>query len=147
MGAIFHAAFFVTLQPTIIYFLVFTLIGFYWYNKYMVLKACKIPEMTDYLIFENAIASSNDNSFERPFFGTVKNPINMMNAEHETAGDETKQLRILSNDYTPPEDGCNTYRVAFKKLEEFENDLFKHVHLENNILFPKIIELESKLIK
>ena len=78
---------------------------------------------------------------------TVKNPISCMMMEHEVAGDEIKEINALTNNYTIPEDACNTYRVTFKKLEEFQNDLFMHVHLENNILFPKVIELEEKLFK
>lgn len=90
---------------------------------------------------------NNSSEVPKPFFGSIKNPINMMHFEHESAGNEAKLIRKLTNDFLPPEDACNTYRVAFKKLEEFETDLFKHVHLENNILFPKIIDLESKIIK
>ena len=78
---------------------------------------------------------------------SVKNPISCMMMEHETAGEEIKEINDLTNNYTIPDDACNTYRVAFKKLEEFQNDLFMHVHLENNILFPKAIELEAKLFK
>jgi regulator of cell morphogenesis and NO signaling len=78
-----------------------------------------------------------------PPFGTVNNPIRMMEAEHENAGDIFKQIDKLSNNYTPPLAACNTYRVLYAKLQEFENDLHKHIHLENNILFPKAIQLES----
>jgi len=92
-------------------------------------------------------ASLEKDSNKEEFFGTIKNPITCMKSEHDTAGDEIKELRVLTNNYTVPADGCNTYRVAFKKLEEFEADLFTHIHLENNILFPKAIELESKLTK
>lgn len=81
-----------------------------------------------------------------PHFGTVKNPINMMEVEHDAAGDLAKQIKELSNDYTPPEYACNTYRVLYAKLEEFENDLHKHIHLENNILFPKAALLEQELL-
>jgi regulator of cell morphogenesis and NO signaling len=75
-------------------------------------------------------------------FGTVQNPIRMMNYEHEVAGDDMKEIHKLTNGYEVPEDGCNTYRVGFQELQEFEDKLFEHVHLENNILFPKAIELE-----
>lgn len=92
-------------------------------------------------------ASLEKDSNKGEFFGTIKNPITCMKSEHDTAGDEIKEIRFLTNNYTVPADGCNTYRVAFKKLEEFEADLFTHIHLENNILFPKAIELESKLTK
>jgi len=75
-------------------------------------------------------------------FGTVQNPINVMEAEHETVGDIFKKIKELSNNYTPPQGACTTYKVAFLKLKEFEDDLHQHIHLENNILFPKSIELE-----
>lgn len=78
-----------------------------------------------------------------PPFGSVANPIAMMESEHESAGDAMKQIRALSHNYTPPEGACNTYRVLYKLLEEFEGDLHRHVHLENNILFPKAIALEQ----
>lgn len=81
-----------------------------------------------------------------PMFGTVQNPIRMMEHEHDRAGSIMREIRKLSNEYTPPEHACNTYRVAYAKLEEFENDLHEHIHLENNILFPKATALEKKLL-
>lgn len=76
-------------------------------------------------------------------FGTVQNPINMMNAEHEMAGNTLKKIAELTMNYTPPEWACNTFKALYAKLDEFEQDLHLHVHLENNILFPKAIELEK----
>ena len=78
-------------------------------------------------------------------FGTVRNPIRMMEMEHENAGSLLKKIREISNNYNLPEDACETYTVTYKKLDEFENDLHQHIHLENNILFPKAIELEENL--
>jgi regulator of cell morphogenesis and NO signaling len=78
-----------------------------------------------------------------PFFGTVRNPIRMMALEHEQAGGHLAEIRQLSDDFTPPEHACNTYRVAYAQLREFEEDLHRHVHLENNILFPRAISLEE----
>jgi regulator of cell morphogenesis and NO signaling len=85
------------------------------------------------------------NKSESPYFGTVKNPIRMMEAEHQNAGDELYAIRELSHNYTIPEDACNTYRVTLQELKEFEEDLHKHVHLENSLLFPKSIKLEEEL--
>jgi regulator of cell morphogenesis and NO signaling len=65
-----------------------------------------------------------------------------MNQEHETAGDIFKEIAELSNNYTPPEEACNTFRALYASLEEFQTDLHLHIHLENNILFPKSIALE-----
>lgn len=78
-------------------------------------------------------------------FGTVENPIHMMMHEHDTEGERFRRIALLSNDYTPPADACNTYRVAYNLLKEFENDLHNHIHLENNILFPKAVKTESLL--
>jgi regulator of cell morphogenesis and NO signaling len=70
--------------------------------------------------------------------------IEQMEGEHEGAGELMHRLRRLTNDFQPPEGACNTYRASFAKLEEFEADLHTHVHLENNILFPKAIALEQQ---
>ncbi|MCF8714825.1 iron-sulfur cluster repair di-iron protein [Joostella atrarenae] len=80
-----------------------------------------------------------------PGFGTVKNPIAMMMQEHENEGDRFVKIAALSNQYTPPADACNTYRITYAMLDEFEKDLHTHIHLENNILFPKAVELEAVL--
>ncbi|MCF8233785.1 MAG: iron-sulfur cluster repair di-iron protein [Bacteroidales bacterium] len=77
-------------------------------------------------------------------FGTVQNPIAMMEHEHESAGKAFRNIRELSDNYDFPPHACNTYIVTFKKLEEFEDDLHKHIHLENNILFPKAIRMETE---
>ncbi|MBL7796808.1 MAG: iron-sulfur cluster repair di-iron protein [Saprospiraceae bacterium] len=81
-----------------------------------------------------------------PFFGSVENPIRMMMDEHESAGEDMEDIRRLSDDYTPPMDACTSYRVLFAKLHEFEQDLHQHVHLENNILFPKSIAMEKEAV-
>jgi len=89
--------------------------------------------------------SKNGNGEGMPYFGTIKNPIAMMEAEHQSAGDGMSEIRNLTNDYNHPADACETYKISFKELKEFEEDLHKHVHLENNILFPKAINLEEPL--
>ena len=70
----------------------------------------------------------------------LQSPITVMEQEHDHAGNLLNDIRILSNDYTPPQDACTTYRLSFAALKAFELDLHQHVHLENNILFPKAIE-------
>lgn len=80
-----------------------------------------------------------------PHFGTVKNPIKMMMEEHENEGERFEKIAQISDNYNPPSDACNTYRVTFALLDEFEKDLHKHIHLENNILFPKSILHEEKM--
>lgn len=72
---------------------------------------------------------------------TIKSEIERMLGEHEFAGGAMDDINVITKGYKVPEDGCNTYRVAFKLLEEFEDDLHTHVHLENNILYPKALKL------
>lgn len=76
-------------------------------------------------------------------FGTVENPIRMMEREHEDASRQVREIRRLADGYTPPPDGCTTYRVCFEELAQFERDLLRHVHLENNVLFPRAVDLEG----
>lgn len=74
--------------------------------------------------------------------GTVANPVHRMEFEHEEAGVALAQLRQLTDDYTPPEWACNTYRAMLDALHTFEQDMHQHVHKENNVLFPRAIALE-----
>ena len=78
-----------------------------------------------------------------PMFGTVRNPVRMMMTEHDAAGDLLRSIRQLSNDFNPPADACVSYQTLYRRLEEFEQDLHQHIHLENNILFPCAIEKEG----
>jgi regulator of cell morphogenesis and NO signaling len=78
-------------------------------------------------------------------FGTVNNPIRRMMMEHDTAGDILRELRTVTSDYRTPSDGCISYRTLYEALETFEKDLHQHIHLENNILFPRAIELEARM--
>ena len=82
---------------------------------------------------------------QQPLFGTVQNPIQMMMHEHDTEGERFRKIASLSSNYTPPSDACATYKVSFALLKEFEDDLHMHIHLENNILFPKAIEHEKEM--
>lgn len=90
-------------------------------------------------------AQSDGSQIESPQFHTVENPIAMMKDEHEAEGERFRKIAELTDNYTPPADGCNTYKVTFAMLEEFEKDLHLHIHLENNILFPEAIKLEASL--
>lgn len=85
---------------------------------------------------------STGNWLQAPF-GTILNPIGMMREEHDTEGERFRKIDQLTNHYTPPADACNTYKVTLALLKEFEEDLHLHIHLENNILFPKAIQLEE----
>ncbi|WP_418602371.1 iron-sulfur cluster repair di-iron protein [Hwangdonia sp.] len=89
-------------------------------------------------------ATLSQGAVQSPQFGTVENPIAMMMQEHDNEGERFREIAALTNDYNPPADACNTYRVTYAMLEEFEQDLHLHIHLENNILFPKAIKLEQQ---
>lgn len=80
-----------------------------------------------------------------PGFGVVQGPISMMEHEHDMEGERFRRIAALSKDYTNPPDGCTTYGTAYAMLREFEEDLHRHIHLENNILFPRAKTLEKKL--
>ena len=88
-----------------------------------------------------------DLPMSRPSFVTVNNPIRMMEEDHENAGNSFKNIASLSHNFTPPDGACNTYRVLYAKLREFETDLHQHIHLENNILFPAAKKLEMLFSK
>jgi|SRR5215203_1044803 len=72
-------------------------------------------------------------------------PINVLQDEHERAGDILKEIKKLTSDYTPPSTACTTYRLSFDELKHFEHDLHRHVHLENNILFPRAVEAQTRV--
>lgn len=95
-------------------------------------------------IKELVAAKKSGIDFEKAPFGSVQSPISMMEHEHDIVGRKIEKIRELSDNYKLPEDACASYTLLFKLLEEFENDLFTHIHLENNILFPKALELEKK---
>jgi regulator of cell morphogenesis and NO signaling len=73
----------------------------------------------------------------------VRNPVRMMMAEHDSAGDALRQIRAATNGYTAPPDACISFQTLYGALSEFEADLHQHIHLENNILFPRALELEG----
>ena len=77
-------------------------------------------------------------------FGTIANPIRMMEREHRETAEGLRLIRSLTRNYTAPPDGCTTYALCVAELRRFEEDLHRHVHLENNVLFPKALELEGR---
>jgi regulator of cell morphogenesis and NO signaling len=78
-----------------------------------------------------------------PVFGTIQNPVRMLMMEHDAAGEILKQIRQLSGGFAVPEDACISYETLYKALETLELDLHQHIHLENNILFPRAVEMEK----
>lgn len=91
-------------------------------------------------------AERSGTTLSAPQFGTVENPVEMMMHEHDIEGERLRKISALTEGYTPPADACNTYKVTFAMLKDFEDDLHKHIHLENNILFPGALELEKKVM-
>ena len=77
-------------------------------------------------------------------FGSTRNPVKVMVEEHDAAGEHLREIRKLSNHFAVPSDACSTYKSLYQALEEFEGDLHQHIHLENNILFPKAVRMESE---
>lgn len=110
-------------------------------------------ELTSHMVKEEKIlfpyiknlvlVKNNLTSLTPSQFGTVQNPIRIMEMEHETVGENLAEIREITNNYVLPEDACASYSLLFRLLKEFEDDLHLHIHLENNILFPKAIELEK----
>jgi regulator of cell morphogenesis and NO signaling len=94
-----------------------------------------------------AMTRAADQHQPAPFapFGTVNNPVCMMMREHDTAGQFLREMRALTSDYKVPPDACISYRTLYEALENFEKDLHQHIHLENNILFPRALNLETIL--
>jgi regulator of cell morphogenesis and NO signaling len=110
-------------------------------------------EMAEHMVKEEQIlfpfvvdlaeAARSSRPLPRPPFGTVENPIRMMEHEHQFVGDAMAEIREVTGGYAVPDDACTTYRVCLQELAAFEADLHTHVHLENNILFPRAIAIES----
>ena len=78
-----------------------------------------------------------------PPFGTVANPVAMMEHEHKSAGNALRAMSSASNGYVAPEGACTSYQALYRALAEFEADLHQHIHLENNILFPRAVAMEG----
>jgi len=91
-------------------------------------------------------AARKEGALEPPFFQTVRNPVHMMMKEHDSAGEALRAMRSLSGGYQAPAEACESYRELYRSLEEFELDMHTHVHLENNILFPRAVALEDAVI-
>jgi len=118
------------------------------YKIFQIFAAVK-EEMEDHMKKEELILfprikelqklTDNENAPLQLNISYLQSPITVMEQEHDHAGNLLNDIRIFSNNYTPPRDACTTYRLCFTALKAFELDLHQHVHLENNILFPKTI--------
>jgi regulator of cell morphogenesis and NO signaling len=94
-----------------------------------------------YIVRMEAAVSGNKPIAGAPF-GSVQNPVSMMENEHESAGNALRAMRQASHGYFAPSDSCVSYQTLYKALAAFEADLHRHIHLENNILFPRAVALE-----
>ena len=112
-------------------------------GKEMIMHMQKEEQILFPYIDKLELAACAHESVEPPFFQTVKNPIHAMMKEHDAAGELVKQIRGLSGEYTAPADACASFKALYQGLKEFEGDLHQHVHLENNILFPRAVETEA----
>jgi regulator of cell morphogenesis and NO signaling len=105
---------------------------------------CLKEEMVLFPVIEELeTAAAEGRAPAPPPFGTVRNPIRMLILEHDSAGNALREMRRLTQDYAVPDDVCPTYRATFADLQALERDLHQHIHLENNILFPRAAALES----
>lgn len=105
-----------------------------------------IRELINHLMKEEVILFPRIKSLEKATDNEtakaeIQSPIKVMLAEHDMAGNLMSQIRELTGNYTPPADACTTFRLLFDELRKFEEDLHLHIHLENNLLFPKAIAL------
>jgi len=110
------------------------------------MSAHMVKEETILFPYIKQLVAAKNNGTGKVKFGnldSVETPINMMEMEHELVGGNMDKIRTISNNFQLPEDACASYSYLFKTLDEFENDLHIHVHLENNILFPKALDLEK----
>jgi len=99
------------------------------------------------VIHEMVKARKENTQINAPCFGILENPINQMKEEHLNEGERFDNLAEITDNFKVPEDGCNTYALTYNQLNEFVSDLHKHIHLENNIIFPEAINLERETIK
>src|SRR5271157_2446006 len=101
----------------------------------------------DMVLFPYIVRMEEATSEKEPIvpapFGTVQNPVSMMEHEHDSAGNALRAMREASNGYAAPTDACVSYQTLYKALAEFEADLHQHIHLENNILFPRAVAMEK----
>lgn len=94
-----------------------------------------------------ALAAGGGKAAPTPFFGTVKNPVRMMMLEHDRVGQILARLREISDGFTPPDSACFSYRELYRRLAELELRTHEHVHIENNVYFPRAIALEDSVGK
>lgn len=105
----------------------------------------KREELLVFPYIRKMVKAKDDHTTVQASFGSVQSPIQTLLNEHDVEGERFRKISSLTSHFTTPADGCNTYQVTMAMLKEYEEDLHLHIHLENNILFPKAIELEKEL--
>lgn len=110
---------------------------------YAELSAHVVKEETIVFPYIKELVMGKNNTPPNTHFGSIQDPISLMEMDHETVGKNLADIRTLTNNYSLPDDACATYSLLYRMLDEFEEDLHLHVHLENNILFPKALKLEK----
>jgi regulator of cell morphogenesis and NO signaling len=78
-------------------------------------------------------------------YPAINGPVQMMEADHEAAGEILAAIQNVTNNFAPPAGSCNSFQLLYKKLQDLDADLHQHIHLENNLLFPKALKLEKEL--
>lgn len=125
-------------------------------NQLVTIFAQSLEELESHLSKEEQVlfpyslrlfdADMRDEKLEKMHCGTVANPIRVMHSEHNDEGTRYKFIRVLMKDFVVPEDACPSYRLMLEDLERFMDALFEHIHIENNILFPRFVELEKRCV-
>ncbi len=99
------------------------------------------------VVHEMVQAKKENRSIHAPCFGIVSDPIRQMQEDHKQEGERFDRLAERTDNFKVPDDGCNTFRLTYERLKAFVSDLHKHIHLENNILFPEALQLEKETVK
>ncbi|EAY13975.1 hypothetical protein TVAG_491130 [Trichomonas vaginalis G3] len=107
----------------------------------------KEEEMLFPYIVELFNASETGTQIAPNKYGSVQSIIDSLKTEHEAEGSRYFHLAKITNNYTCPPDGCNSFRLVYQQIHDFVDALFEHIHIENNIIFPLAIELEKKYVK
>ena len=106
----------------------------------------KKEELILFPYIRRLVKSKNEGNLGSSEFGGIDAPIRTMLDEHQAEGERFFEIAALTSNYTCPPDACNTYRITYQTLNDFEQDLHRHIHLENNILFLKALALEKEII-
>ena len=106
----------------------------------------KKEELMLFPYIRKMVLSKGNKNSGKGEFGHASQMIAVMDAEHQTEGVRFEKISALSSSYTCPPDGCSTFQITYQTLKDFEIDLHRHIHLENNILFKKALILESEFL-